>query len=108
VHSLRLFGLHGLQKCLLVFAQLIDENGEDLEDPAVIDRHATDSGLDLATLHAASTDGVAARALAEAEAVGRKHGVQGTPAWLFSKQLIMGLRPAAEFERLADYALQLL
>jgi predicted DsbA family dithiol-disulfide isomerase len=78
--------------------------GEDLEDPAVIDRHASESGLDLAALHAALAYGSAAAAVTEAEMIGRKHGVQGTPAWLVARRLLTGLRPAAEFERLAAYA----
>jgi predicted DsbA family dithiol-disulfide isomerase len=81
--------------------------GEDLGDPEVIDRHATESGVDLAALHAALSDGSAAAAVREAEMIGRKYGVQGTPAWLLGERLIMGLRPAAEFERLAEYAMQL-
>ena len=76
--------------------------GEDLEDPAVIDRHASESGIDFAALHAALTDDSAAGAVMEAEMIGRKHGVQGTPAWLLGERLITGLRPAAEFERLAE------
>ena len=76
--------------------------GEDLEDPAVIDRHASESGIDLAALHAALADDSAATAVMEAEMIGRKHGVQGTPAWLLGERLITGLRPAAEFERLAE------
>ena len=43
----------------------------------------------------------------EAEMIGRKYGVQGTPAWLSGQRLITGLRPAAEFERLAQRAMQL-
>jgi len=78
--------------------------GEDLEDPAVIDRHANRSGVDLASLHAALADGSAAVAVTEGEITGRKYGVQGTPAWLLNQQLITGLRPAAEFERLSEYA----
>lgn len=80
--------------------------GEDLEDPAVIDRHANRSGVDLASLHAALADGSAAVAVTEGEITGRKYGVQGTPAWLLNQQLITGLRPAAEFERLSEYASQ--
>jgi hypothetical protein len=38
--------------------------------------------------------------------IGRKYGVQGTPAWLLGHRLITGLRPTAEFERLAEYTLQ--
>jgi predicted DsbA family dithiol-disulfide isomerase len=57
-------------------------NREDIEDPAVIDRQATESGIDLAVLHAAFDDDSAAAAVAEAEMIGRKFGVQGTPAWL--------------------------
>ncbi len=81
--------------------------GEDLEDPAVIDRHASGLGIDLAALHAALADGSAAAAVMEAEMIGRKYGVQGTPAWLLTQRLITGLLPAAEFERLAQYAMQL-
>jgi predicted DsbA family dithiol-disulfide isomerase len=77
--------------------------GEDLEDPAVLDRHAKESGVDLAALHAALADGSAAGAVSAAEAIGRKYEVEGTPAWLVGHQLIVGLRPAAEFERLAKY-----
>ena len=79
--------------------------GEDLEDPAVIDRYASQSGIDLAALHAALDDGSAAAAVTEAEIVGRKNGVRGTPAWLLRQRLIEGLLPAAEFERLAKHAI---
>ena len=76
--------------------------GEDLEDPAVIDRHGTESGIELAALHAALADDSAAAAVTEAEMIGRKYDAQGTPAWLLGERLITGLRPAAEFERLAE------
>ena len=76
--------------------------GEDLEDPAVIDRHAAASGVDLAALHAALADGSAEAGVAEAEVLGRRYGVRGTPAWLVDQQLITGLRSAAEFERIAE------
>jgi predicted DsbA family dithiol-disulfide isomerase len=82
--------------------------GEDLEDPAVIDSRARGSGIDLAALHAAFADGSAIAAVAETETIARDYGVQGTPAWLLVHQLINGLLPAAEFERLAQDALQLL
>ena len=85
--------------------QLFDAHfvlGEDLEDPAVIDRHASESGIEVAALHAALADDSAAAAVTEAEMIGRKYGVQGTPAWLVGERLIAGLRPAAEFERLAE------
>jgi predicted DsbA family dithiol-disulfide isomerase len=80
--------------------------GEDLEDPAVIDRHAGGLGIDLVALHAALADGSAAGAVTDAEMLGRDHGVQGTPAWLLNHRLITGLRPAAEFERAAEYIMQ--
>jgi predicted DsbA family dithiol-disulfide isomerase len=73
--------------------------GEDLEEPAVIDRHASESGIELAALHADFADDRAVAAVTETEMIGRKYGVQGTPAWLLGEQLITGLRPAAEFER---------
>jgi predicted DsbA family dithiol-disulfide isomerase len=79
--------------------------GEDLEDLAVINRYARDAGVDLAALHAALSDGSAVADATEAEALGREHGIRGTPAWLFDEGLILGLRPAAEFERLADQAM---
>jgi predicted DsbA family dithiol-disulfide isomerase len=80
--------------------------GEDLEDPRMIDRHARELGIDVVALHRALADGSAAAAVTEAEMLGRSYGVQGTPAWLLGQQLITGLRPAAEFERLAEDALQ--
>jgi predicted DsbA family dithiol-disulfide isomerase len=80
--------------------------GEDLEDSAVIDRHAGVSGVELAALHVALADGSAAGYVAEARMIAHQDGVQGTPAWLLGGQLIMGLRPAAEFERFAEYAAQ--
>jgi predicted DsbA family dithiol-disulfide isomerase len=81
--------------------------GEDLGNPAVIDRYVSESGISLRALHAALTDGSAAEAVSEAEMLGRKYGVHGTPAWLLDRQLISGLRPAAEFERLAENSKQL-
>ena len=81
--------------------------GEDLGDPAVIARHASESGIDLAALNAALADDSAAAALRQAEMTGHEYGVQGTPAWLLGQRLIMGLRPAAEFERLAEQAMHL-
>jgi len=80
--------------------------GQDLGDPAVIDRHAREAGVDLAALHAALADDSAVAAVLEAEMIGREYGVHGTPAWLVAKRLITGLRPAVEFERLAEGALQ--
>ena len=81
--------------------------GEDLEDLNVINRHATEAGIDVGALNGALADGTATRAITHAEVLGRKYGVQGTPAWLLDQQLITGLRPAAEFERLAKGAMQL-
>lgn len=75
--------------------------GEDLEDPTVIDRHARAAGLDVAMLNAALADDRAFDAVTEAEIRGRASGVNGTPAWLVGKHLIIGLRPAAYFERVA-------
>jgi predicted DsbA family dithiol-disulfide isomerase len=78
--------------------------GEDLGNPAVIDRHARDLGIDLGTLRVALADGSALTAVKESEALGRRHGVQGTPAWFLAQRLISGLLPALEFERLAAAA----
>jgi len=78
--------------------------GEDLEDPEVTDRYAKRAGADLSALHAALDGGSAGEAVARAEALGREHGVESTPAWLVGRRLITGLRPAAEFEWLAESA----
>lgn len=78
--------------------------GEDLGDPAVIDRYASELNIDLAALHAALADDSAEATVMEAEMIGRQYGVQGTPAWLLAQRLITGLLPAAEFERLAQHA----
>jgi predicted DsbA family dithiol-disulfide isomerase len=87
--------------------QLFDAHfvlGEDLGDPEVLDGHAKSCGVDLASLHAALADGSAEAVLVEAEALGRKYGIGGTPAWLLPQGLISGLRSAADFERLAEQA----
>jgi predicted DsbA family dithiol-disulfide isomerase len=81
--------------------------GENLGNPAVIDRHASDLGIDLQALHAALGDGSALAAVTKSEALGRRYGVRGTPAWLLAKRLISGLLPASEFERLAEHAKEL-
>jgi predicted DsbA family dithiol-disulfide isomerase len=78
--------------------------GEDLGDPELIDRYARSCGIDLGALHAALADGSAELAVSSAEALGRQHGVQGTPAWLLPQGMINGLRPAAEFEHIAAQA----
>ena len=81
--------------------------GEDLGSPAVVDRHATDLGIDLEALHVALADGSALTAVKEAETLGRRYGVQGTPAWFLAQRLISGLLPASDFECLAEAAEQL-
>ena len=78
--------------------------GEDLEDTAVIDRHAKASGIDIAALHGALADGSGTEAVTESETLGRKYGVEGTPAWLLDQRLYVGLRPPGEFARLAEHA----
>jgi predicted DsbA family dithiol-disulfide isomerase len=80
--------------------------GEDLGDPAVIDRHASELGLDLGPLHAALADGSAEAAVDDAERLGGQLGVSGTPAWIIGGRLLSGLYPAAEFVRLAEYAMR--
>lgn len=74
--------------------------GQDLGDRAVIDRHATAAGLDVTALHAALADGSANALVDQSEALGRRLGVQGTPAWLVAGRLIPGLYPREQFETL--------
>ena len=78
--------------------------GEDLGSDAVICRHASDLGIDIKALRAALADGSAMASVNEAEAMGRRYGVRGTPAWLIAGHFISGLLPAQEFERLAERA----
>src|SRR5215470_17039850 len=56
--------------------------GENLGDPAVVDRHATEVGIDVGGLRAALADGVALAEVKRSESLGYMHGVRGTPAWL--------------------------
>jgi predicted DsbA family dithiol-disulfide isomerase len=79
-------------------------SGEDLGNTAIVERHAAELGIDLAAFHAAWLDGTALTAVNESEALGRQHGVRGTPAWLIGRRLISGLLPASEFERLGAAA----
>jgi predicted DsbA family dithiol-disulfide isomerase len=78
--------------------------GEDLGSDAVIYRHATDLGIDIESLRAALACGSAIAAVDESEAMGRRYGVRGTPAWLVVAHLISGLLPAQDFERLTERA----
>jgi predicted DsbA family dithiol-disulfide isomerase len=81
--------------------------GEDIGKPVVIDRHAADLGIDVEAFHIALADGSALTAVKESELLGRRHGVQGTPAWFLTQRLISGLLPVSDFERLAEEAEQL-
>jgi predicted DsbA family dithiol-disulfide isomerase len=81
--------------------------GEDLGNPAVIDRHAADLAINVDAMHAHFSDGSAFLAVTDAETLGSGYGVQGTPAWLIGRRLISGLLPAAEFERFAEAAMGL-
>jgi predicted DsbA family dithiol-disulfide isomerase len=78
--------------------------GEDLGDLAVIERHADEAGVDLDALRTALTTGTALASLAEVESMGARLGVQATPSWLIAGELISGLLPQSEFERLAEKA----
>jgi len=79
--------------------------GEDLGDTAVIERHANEVGVDLDDLRPALTTGTAMAALLGAESTGALLGVRATPSWLIAGELITGLLPQWEFERLADKAM---
>jgi 2-hydroxychromene-2-carboxylate isomerase len=74
---------------------------DNLSNPDVIFRHATECGVDMGALHTALADGSAGAALWEAESLAKRSGVRTTPAWLIGRQLITKLLPAEEFERLA-------
>ena len=81
--------------------------GEDLGNPAVIDRRVSDLGIDVKALHVALADGSALTAVKGSESLGRQYGVHGTPAWFLAGRLISGLLPVSDFERIAQAAEQL-
>ncbi len=78
---------------------------EDLGDLAVIERHAAEVGVDFAAFRAALQDGSAFDALAQVESVGTWVGVQATPSWFIAGEVVSGLLPESEYERLAEKAI---
>ena len=80
--------------------------GENLGDPSVIDRHASDLGIDVKALHVALADGTALTAVKESELLGRQFGAHGTPAWFLAGRLISGLLSTSDFELIAQAAEQ--
>src|ERR1700743_3739627 len=72
--------------------------GEDIDNQTVIDRHAAAAGVDLRALHTALDGGSAAAAISQAEWLGGRHGVDGTPAWPGGRGLIIGLQNPAGLE----------
>ncbi|MER7442515.1 DsbA family oxidoreductase [Micromonospora avicenniae] len=80
------------------------ELGEDIGDRAVVERHAAEVGVDLDALRSALDDGSALAFLAESESLGARLGVRATPTWLIAGELVSGLLPRQEFERLAEKA----
>jgi predicted DsbA family dithiol-disulfide isomerase len=78
--------------------------GEDVGNQVVIDQQASHLGIIVEGLHAALADGTAMLAVKEAETMGRRYGVCGTPAWFIAHRLISGLLPAEDFEGLAEMA----
>jgi predicted DsbA family dithiol-disulfide isomerase len=78
--------------------------GEQIDDPSVIDRYTRELKVDLERLRQSIRSGEASRPVSECERLGRRHGVEGTPAWLIAGQLISGLQSPAVFERMANLA----
>ena len=74
--------------------------GEDLGDRRIVERHAADAGVDVSRLRAALGDGSARVLVDQSEGVAKGMGVSGTPAWLVSGRLNLGLQPREQFERL--------
>ncbi|WP_445221489.1 DsbA family protein [Bradyrhizobium sp. Pa8] len=75
---------------------------QDIGDEATILRHAALLGLDPALLAAALADGSTAGWIRESESAAHRHGVRGTPAWLYRGRLLEGARSAAEFFRFLE------
>jgi len=76
--------------------------GEDLGDPAVVDRHAAAAGVKLGAMRSALADRSALAALAQSEDAARRCRVRGAPAWKVGDYIISGLQRQAEFEQAAD------
>jgi predicted DsbA family dithiol-disulfide isomerase len=76
------------------------ERGQDLGDLETITRYARENGIDVDMMRGALEDGSAKELVDRSEALGRYAGVRGTPAWLVAGQLIPGLYPEDQFERL--------
>jgi len=75
--------------------------GEDIGDPAVVNRHLALAYVDLRAVWAALGDGSADAAVGEAEAAARMHGVDRTPSWLIDDQLVVGLQSPGAFQKVA-------
>jgi predicted DsbA family dithiol-disulfide isomerase len=69
---------------------------ENLEDIAVIDRHARNSAIDLVALHAALEDGSAANFVSETETIGRRPQIWG------SRYACLALGPAINYGTSTD------
>lgn len=75
--------------------------GEDIGDPAVVNRHLALAYVDLGAVWAALEDGSAHAAVGEAEAAAHTHGVDRTPSWLIDDELIVGLQSTEAFQKVA-------
>ena len=75
---------------------------QDIGDEATVLRHAALLGLDPALLGAALADRSTASWIRESESAAHRHGVRGTPAWLYRGRLLEGARPVAEFSRFLE------
>jgi predicted DsbA family dithiol-disulfide isomerase len=76
--------------------------GEDLGDPAIVDRHAAAAGVKLGAMRGALADRSALAALAQSEAAALRCRVRGAPAWKIGDHVISGLQRPAEFEHAAN------
>jgi predicted DsbA family dithiol-disulfide isomerase len=64
-------------------------DGDDLGDPAAVDRRAGDAGVAVDELRGQLDDGAGARAVAVSLARAREVGVTATPAWLLDSGLLI-------------------
>jgi predicted DsbA family dithiol-disulfide isomerase len=76
--------------------------GEDLGNREIVMRYAVNNGIDADAMAVALDNGTAYRFVDQAEALARSVGVRGTPAWFVAGNLIPGLYPETQFERLAQ------
>ncbi|MEQ1561462.1 MAG: thioredoxin domain-containing protein [Nitrospira sp.] len=85
-----------------------NQNGENQGNFNLINfkKYATAIGLDVAKFESCVADTRYDKQIADELALGKKYGVNGTPAFIIGKQFINGASPLANFEQVIDSQLK--